>query len=49
MIASSSDHTVLDVTDRETPVNVGDILEFRLRYGALLQIFATRHVAIEYR
>ena len=49
VIASSSDHTVLDVTDRETPVNVGDILEFRLRYGALLQIFATRHVAIEYR
>ena len=49
VIASSSDHTVLDVTDCEMPVNVGDILEFRLRYGALLQIFATRHVTIEYR
>ena len=48
VIAGSSDHTVLDVTDCKSPVNVGDILEFRLRYGGLLQIFSTKHVSIEY-
>ena len=49
MIAGSSDHTVLDVTDCKEKVNVGDVLEFRLRYGGLLQIFSTKHVKIQFR
>ena len=48
VIASSSDHTVLDVTDCAREVNVGDVLEFRLRYGGLLQILSTRNVEIRY-
>ena len=46
VIAGSSDHTVLDVTDSARNLQVGDVLEFRLRYGALLQAFSTRHVRI---
>ena len=49
VIAGSSDHTVLDVTDCKEKVNVGDVLEFRLRYGGLLQIFSTKHVKIQFR
>ncbi|MBO5517556.1 MAG: alanine racemase [Firmicutes bacterium] len=49
VIAGSSDHTVLDVTDCKERVNVGDVLEFRLRYGGLLQIFSTKHVKIQFR
>ena len=49
VIAGSSDHVVLDVTDCTTPVGVGDILEFRLRYGAILQIFSTKSVQIQFR
>ncbi|MCR4805220.1 MAG: alanine racemase [Clostridia bacterium] len=49
VIACSSDHTILDVTDCEKRVETGGLLEFRLRYGALLQIFSTRHVRIAYK
>ena len=49
VIAGSSDHVVLDVTDCEKPPQVGDVLEFRLRYGGLLQIFNTNQVQIEFK
>lgn len=49
VIASSSDHTVLDVTDCAEKVKTGDIMTFRIRYGAMLQIFSTRHVRRVYR
>ena len=49
VIAGSSDHAVLDVTDCAKEVNVGDVLEFRLRYGGLLQIFSTKSTEILYK
>ena len=49
VIAGSSDHAVLDVTGCRDAVKVGDIVEFRLRYGAVLQIFSTKHVQIRFR
>ncbi len=36
VLGASSDHTVLDVTDCEVPVRVGDTLSFGVRYSALL-------------
>ena len=44
VIGCSSDHTILDVSDYAGTLKVGDIVRFRLRYGAVLQIFSTRHV-----
>ena len=48
VIASSSDHTVLDTTDCERPLHVGDTVSFRLRYAGLMHCFAGRHVSVEY-
>ena len=48
VIASSSDHTVLDVTDCRRPLHVGDTVSFRLRYAGLMYCFAGRHVSVEY-
>ena len=48
VIASSSDHTVLDVTDCKRPLRTGDTLSFRLRYEGLMHCFAGRHVSVEY-
>ncbi len=46
VLGGSSDVTVVDVTDCKEPLGVGDTLSFSLRYRALLQAFATRHVEI---
>ena len=48
VIASSSDHTVLDITDCEKQLRVGDTVSFRLRYAGLMHCFAGRHVSVEY-
>lgn len=48
VIASSSDHTVLDITDCEKPLGVGDTVSFRLRYAGLMHCFAGRYVSVEY-
>lgn len=48
VIASSSDHTVLDITDCCRTLNVGDTVSFRLRYAGLMYCFAGHHVFIEY-
>ena len=48
VIASSSDHTVLDVTECGRLLRVGDTVSFRLRYAGLMHCFAGRHVSIEY-
>lgn len=49
IIGSSSDHTIVDVTDCEKPLQVGETLSFRLRYMNLLYAFSGRHVEISYR
>ena len=48
VVASSSDHTVLDITECRAPLHVGDTVSFRLRYAGLMYCFAGRHVSIEY-
>ena len=48
VVASSSDHTVLDITECERSLNVGDTVSFRLRYAGLMHCFAGRHVSVEY-
>lgn len=48
VVGSSSDHTVLDVTDCPKRLQAGDVLRFRLLYMPLLYAFSTRHVGIQY-
>lgn len=47
VLGASSDHLVCDVTDANPPVSVGDVLEFRLGYRALLQAFTSEYVGRE--
>ena len=44
VLGASSDHLVCDVTDADPPVSVGDVLEFRMGYRALLQSFTSEYV-----
>lgn len=44
VLGASSDHLVCDVTDANPPVSVGDVLEFRMGYRALLQSFTSEYV-----
>ena len=48
VLAGSSDHTVLDVTDSEREWAPGDLIDFRMYYMPMLYCFATRHVQVEY-
>lgn len=48
VIGSSSDHTVVDVTDSRKKWKSGDSLTFKMRYSALMCAFSGKHVAIEY-
>lgn len=47
VLGASSDHTVCDVTDATDPVRVGDALEFRMGYRALVQAFTSEYVGRE--
>lgn len=49
VLANSSDHTVLDITESERDWKVGDKIEFALYYMHLLYCFATRNVNIVYK
>lgn len=44
VMANSSDHTVLDITDCEKDYQVGDVVEFALKYSALMYASYSRHV-----
>ncbi len=46
--ACSSDHTVLDITDCEREYKVGDIIEFAMKYSALMNASYSRHVSKKY-
>lgn len=43
-VGASSDHTVLDVTEADPPVHVGEELEFEPAYGAVATAMASREV-----
>lgn len=44
ILGGSSDHLIVDVTDCSTDYQVGDILGFKLEYGALLRAFTGPYV-----
>ena len=44
IIGASSDHMIIDVTKSETVYKVGDILRFRMEYGALLPLCTSPYV-----
>ncbi|HEY8542158.1 MAG TPA: alanine/ornithine racemase family PLP-dependent enzyme [Pseudothermotoga sp.] len=44
VIHASSDHTIIDITDLEKEIKVGDIMRFKLSYGALLRAMTCSHV-----
>ncbi|MBI9011842.1 MAG: alanine/ornithine racemase family PLP-dependent enzyme [Clostridiales bacterium] len=46
-LGSSSDHMMWDVTDAD--YKVGDIVSFKLEYGALLSLFTSEYVDKEYK
>lgn len=44
IMGGSSDHTIVHLTDSQKDYQVGDIVEFKLGYGALLKLFTSRYV-----
>ena len=48
VIAASSDHTVLDVSEASMKYKPGDVVHFKLYYEGLLYAFTSRHVAKKY-
>lgn len=44
ILGSSSDHTILDVTNSDTSYKVGDIVEFSMDYGCLLKAMTSEYV-----
>ncbi len=48
VVANSSDHTVLDITDCEREYKVGDTVEFALKYSALMYASYSRHMYKKY-
>ena len=48
VIGASSDHTIIDIQDFPGEIKAGDIVEFEIRYTALLYLTDDSDVAIEY-
>ena len=44
VLGASSDHLVLDLTDANPPLQVGDRVDFRLNYGAMLAVMTSEYV-----
>ena len=44
VLGASSDHLLLDVTDAEPPLAVGDRVAFRMNYGAMLAAMTSEYV-----
>ena len=44
IMGGSSDHLLIDTADSEKNYQVGDIVEFRMQYGAMLHAFSSRLV-----
>jgi len=49
VIDSSSDHTIVDLTESPQSLHVGDCISFRLGYFALSRLTVSPYVKIEYR
>jgi len=48
ILGASSDHLIIDFTESNKSYVVGDTVEFRLQYGALLAAFTSKYVTREY-
>ena len=48
VIGASSDHTIIDIEDCPREIKTGDIVEFEIRYTALLYLTDDSNVAVEY-
>jgi len=44
VLGASSDHLVLDLTEADPPLAVGDTVSFRLNYGAMLAVMTSEYV-----
>ena len=49
VIGSSSDHLILDLTKAGDKYKMGDIISFRMEYGAVLRSFTSSYVARHYQ
>jgi len=49
VIHASSDHTIVDITEVQRQINVGDTMKFTLSYAALLRAMTCPHVEKIYR
>ncbi len=49
ILGGSSDHIILDVTNSKKELKVGDILEFKLEYGAMLKSSTSEYVEKNYK
>lgn len=48
VIGASSDHTIIDIEDCPREIKTGDIVEFEIRYTALLYLTDDSNVAVEF-
>lgn len=46
IIGASGDHTIIDITESDIKYEIGDIMRFRLRYSAILNLTQSEDVAI---
>ncbi|MCL2218055.1 MAG: alanine/ornithine racemase family PLP-dependent enzyme, partial [Defluviitaleaceae bacterium] len=44
VVGASSDHLIVDITDSEKALSIGDTLEFSMSYGAILAGFTSKYV-----
>ena len=44
VIGASGDHTILDIEDVKEPIEIGDIITFKLKYSAILRITGSENV-----
>ncbi len=49
IMGGSSDHTIVHLTDSDKDYQVGDIVEFKLGYGAMLKLFTSKYIGREYK
>lgn len=48
-LGSSSDHMIWDLTEAVDTYKVGDIVRFKLEYGAILSLFTSEYIQKEYK
>ncbi len=44
IIGASSDHMILDMTQSDSSYKVGDVVQFKMDYGAMLRLFTSAYV-----